>query len=215
MPIFLLSRSLYYIHRVTPSYWPNTVPVETEFGWRRSCQVQDEESIILSAQQHDRVALTKIYEENFDKIYRYVVLKIGDRTEAEDITQQVFINALKSISSFKWKGAPFSAWLFRIAYNQIVDYWRKKSKRVTVPLDESIRDEDDNPGIWLEKNMDIEQLVTATRRLTKAQREVISLRFAGELAISQVAKIMGKSEGAVKALQHSAILALRKTLVAG
>ena len=177
--------------------------------------MQDEESIIRCAQQHDRMALTQIYEENFDKIYRYVVLKIGDRTEAEDITQQVFINALKSISSFKWKGAPFSAWLFRIAHNQIVDYFRKKSKRVTVPLDESIRDEDDSPGIWLEKNMDIEQLVTATRRLTEAQREVISLRFAGELAIAQVAKIMGKSEGAVKALQHSAIVALRKTLVAG
>ena len=71
--------------------------------------MQDEESIIRRAQQHDQMALTQIYEENFDKIYRYVVLKIGDRTEAEDITQQVFINALKSISSFKWKGAPFSA----------------------------------------------------------------------------------------------------------
>ncbi len=177
--------------------------------------MQDEESIIRRAQQHDQMALTQIYEENFDKIYRYVVLKIGDRTEAEDITQQVFINTLKSISSFKWKGVPFSAWLFRIAHNQIVDYWRKKSKRVTVPLDDSIRDKDDNPGILLEKNMDIEQLVTATRRLTEAQREVISLRFAGELAISQVAKIMGKSEGAVKALQHSAVVALRKTLVVG
>jgi len=177
--------------------------------------VQDEESIIRRAQQHDQMALTQIYEENFDKIYRYVVLKIGDRTEAEDITQQVFINAIKSISSFKWKGVPFSAWLFRIAHNQIVDYFRKKSKRVTVPLDESIRDKDDNPGILLEKNMDIEQMVTATRRLTGAQREVISLRFAGELAISQVAKIMGKSEGAVKALQHSAIVALRKTMMAG
>ncbi len=177
--------------------------------------MQDEESIIRRAQRHDKMALTQIYEENFDKIYRYVVLKIGDRTEAEDITQQVFINTLKSISSFKWKGIPFSAWLFRIAHNQVVDYWRKKSKRVTVPLDESIRDEDEPPGILLEKNMDIEQLVTATRRLTEAQREVISLRFAGELAISQVAKIMGKSEGAVKALQHSAIVALRKTLVAG
>lgn len=177
--------------------------------------MHDEESIIRRAQQHDQIALTQIYEDNFDRIYRYVVLKIGDRTEAEDITQQVFINAIKSISSFRWKGAPFSAWLFRIAHNQIVDYLRKKSKRATVPLDESIRDKDDNPGIVVEKNMDIEQLVTATKRLTKAQREVISLRFAGELAISQVARIMGKSEGAVKALQHSAIVTLRKTLAEG
>ena len=78
-------------------------------------------------------ALTQLYEENFDRIYRYIVLKIGDRTEAEDMTQQVFLNALKSISSFKWKGMPFSAWLFRIAHNQIVDYLRKKSRQATVP----------------------------------------------------------------------------------
>ena len=91
--------------------------------------MQDEESLVRRAQQRDPAALTQLYEENFDRIYRYIVLKIGDRTEAEDMTQQVFLNALKSISSFKWKGMPFSAWLYRIAHNQIVDYLRKKSRQ--------------------------------------------------------------------------------------
>ena len=131
------------------------------------------------------------------------------------MTQQVFINALKSISSFKWRGAPFSAWLFRIAHNQVVDYLRKKSKRATVPLNESLRDKDPDPVTMMENKLDIEQLAMATKRLTRAQQEVISLRFAGELHISQVARVMGKSEGAVKALQHSAIVALRKALSAG
>ncbi len=88
--------------------------------------MQDEQSLVQRAKQHDQVAITKLYEDNFDRIYRYVVLKIGERTEAEDITQQVFVNAIKAISSFKHKGVPFSAWLYRIAHNQVVDYLRKK-----------------------------------------------------------------------------------------
>ena len=89
---------------------------------------------------------------------------------------------------------------------------RKKAKHATASLDESLVSHDDNPQLATERKLDIEQLISATRHLTEAQREVISLRFAGELSIAQVAKIMGKSQGAVKALQHSAIVALRKTL---
>ena len=178
-----------------------------------SCQVQNEESLIKRAKEGDQEAFTQIYEENFDRIYRYVVLKIGDRTEAEDMTQQVFLKALQSISSFKWKGVPFSAWLFRIAHNQVVDYLRKKTKYATSPLDESKISSDSNPQKMAERNLDIEQLLLATKKLTKAQQEVISLRFAGELSIAQAAEVMGKSQGAIKALQHSAIVALRKTLL--
>ena len=173
--------------------------------------MQDEESLVRRAQHRDQEAFAQLYEEHFDKIYRYVTLKIGNETEAEDMTQQVFLNALQSISSFKWKGVPFSAWLFRIAHNQVVDYLRSK-KRTTVPLDESPASNDNNPQLVVEQKLDIEQLLLATKQLTEAQREVISLRFAGELSIAQVAKAMGKSQGAVKALQHSAIVALRKTL---
>ncbi len=175
--------------------------------------MQDEESLVRRAQQHDQAALTQIYEENFDRIYRYIVLKIGERTEAEDMTQQVFLSAFKSISSFKWKGAPFSAWLFRIAHNRIVDYLRKKSKQVTVPLNESLASGSSNPGTEAERNLEIADLVAATQKLTGAQREVISLRFAGGLPIAEVARIMGKSQGAIKALQHSAVAALRRVMV--
>ena len=178
--------------------------------------MQDEESLIRRAQQRDPMALTQIYEENFDKIYRYIVLKIGERTEAEDMTQQVFLNAIKSISSYKYqKGTPFSAWLYRIAHNQVVDYLRKKSKRATVPLEESLASGGSDPSSEVERSLEIERLVACTKQLTKAQQEVISLRFVGELSIAQVAKIMGKSEGAIKALQHSAIVSLRKVLAAG
>ena len=176
--------------------------------------MQDEVSLIRRAQQRDPVALTQLYEENFDKIYRYIVLKIGDRTEAEDMTQQVFLNALQSISSYKWKGMPFTSWLYRIAHNQVVDYFRKKSKHATVPLDESlpIPAVDGDPKYEVERKMEIETIAMVTKKLTQSQQEVISLRFASELSIAEVAGVMGKSEGAVKALQHSAIAALRKVL---
>lgn len=173
--------------------------------------MQNEENLVRRAQQRDEQAFAQLYEEYFDKIYRYVTLRIGDRMEAEDITQQVFLNAIKAISSFKWRGIPFSAWLFRIAHNQVVDYLRRKTKRATAPLDESLVAGDYDPQQIAEKRLDIERLVAATGKLTPAQKEVISLRFAGELSVAQVAKIMGRSEGAVKALQHSAIVALRKS----
>ena len=173
--------------------------------------MQDEESLVRRAQHRDQEAFAQLYEEHFDKIYRYVTLKIGNETEAEDMTQQVFLNALQSISSFKWKGVPFSACLTRNAHKQGVDYLRSKNRN-TVPLDESLASNDDNPQSVVEQKLDIEQLLLATKQLTEAQREVISLRFAGELPIAQVAKVTGKSQGAVKALQHSAIVALRKTL---
>ena len=174
--------------------------------------MQNEESLVRRAQQHDEEAFTQLYEEYFDKIYRYVALKIGDRMEAEDITQQVFLNAIKAINSFRWRGVPFSSWLFRIAHNQVVDHLRNKAKRATVPLEESLVASNDNPQLTVEQKLDIEQLNSAAKRLTPAQQEVISLRFAGEMSIAQAANVMGKSEGAIKALQHSAIVALRKVL---
>jgi RNA polymerase sigma-70 factor (ECF subfamily) len=174
--------------------------------------VQDEESLIRRAQKHDQEAFAQLYEEYFDRIYRYITIKIGDAVEAEDLTQQVFLNSLRSISSFKWRGKPFSAWLYRIAHNQVVDHLRKK-KRTDVPLEETLAGGTDDPQLAAERKLDIEQVLAAAQKLTEAQREVISLRFTSELSIAQVAEIMSKSLGAVKALQHSGIVALRRVLM--
>jgi len=178
--------------------------------------VQEEQNLIQRARQGDQDAFAQLYENHFDKIYRYVILKIGNMAEAEDMTQQVFVKAYESISSYRWQGIPFSAWLFRIAHNQMVDFVRKASKKQTIPFDESLPVlSDSNPEHEVEVKMEMEKVVLASRKLTKAQHEVINLRFAGGLSIAEVAKTMRKSEGAIKALQHSAILALRKTLLAG
>jgi len=175
--------------------------------------VQDEEILVRQAVKGDQKAFAQLYEQYFERIFRYLAVRIGDKAEAEDMTQQVFLKVIQSISSFKWKGVPFSAWLFRIAHNQLVDYFRKKKKQPATLFDESLVSSDSNPQLMAEHSVDVEQLRLATKQLTEAQREVISLRFAGELSVAEVARIMGKSQGAVKSLQHSAIAALRRVLL--
>jgi RNA polymerase sigma-70 factor (ECF subfamily) len=179
-----------------------------------SVQVQEEEGLVKEAVCGDQQAFARLYEAHFNKIYRYVYLKIGDQIEAEDMTQQVFLHALKSISSFRYKGSPFTAWLFRIAHNQIVDYLRRKTTRpVSVELDETVPASTKDPERMTELTLNVEQLQRATKHLTSAQQEVLSMRFAGGLSIEETAKAMGKSTGAIKALQHAAVLSLRKILV--
>jgi RNA polymerase sigma-70 factor, ECF subfamily len=176
--------------------------------------LQDEELLVQRAQQQDSEALTRIYEAYFDKIYRYLVVRVRNETEAEDLTQQVFMKVLQSISSYKSKGVPFSSWIYRIAHNQMVDFMRQQNKKATVDIEGlQLPDNADDPQQVIEQQVDVEEVKKATQKLTAAQQEVLSLRFTAEMSIAQCAEIMGKSEGAIKALQHSAVLALRKALV--
>jgi RNA polymerase sigma-70 factor (ECF subfamily) len=181
---------------------------------QRSLSLQDEEGLVRRAQQQENEAFAQLYEAYFDKIYRYILLRMGNETEAEDLTQQVFMKVLHSISSYKSKGAPFSSWVYRIAHNQVVDFLRQRNKKATVDIEGlSLPFQGEDPQHRMESELDIKQLKEATRQLTSAQQEVLSLRFAGELSIAQCAQIMGKSEGAIKALQHAAVQSLRKALV--
>ncbi len=178
--------------------------------------MQNEIELVQQACRGDKEAFTTLYENHFDRIYRYVVIKTGNRTEAEDMTQQVFIRAYEAIGSYKSQGVPFSAWLYRIAHNQIVDHIRKESRKPTVPLDETLPiPGKSNPEHEVEVKIELEKVVHASKRLTQSQQEVISLRFGGGLSIAEVAQTMKKSEGAIKALQHSAIQAIRKNLMTG
>ncbi|ADJ26403.1 RNA polymerase, sigma-24 subunit, ECF subfamily [Dehalogenimonas lykanthroporepellens BL-DC-9] len=178
-------------------------------------QQQDERDIIARAQARDSEAFGQIYEAYFDRIFRYIGLKTGFGPEAEDLTQQVFLKALESIGSYRVKGdVPFSAWLYRIAHNQVVDHLRKRSRRPTAELDENLPlPAKDDPAGETELKMASQALMAATRHLTTAQQEVIALRFGAELSITEVSRLTGRTEGAVKAMQHAAITSLRKLMV--
>jgi RNA polymerase sigma-70 factor, ECF subfamily len=181
--------------------------------------VEREEDLVRRAQRRDPEAFGVLYEEHFDRIYRYVLLRVRNQADAEDITQQVFLRALESIGSYRWRGTPFASWLFRIAHNLVVDYWKKKSRERTAAvapgdIDEAVAAPAGDPAELAELRFDMKQLTAACERLSDGQREVISLRFAGGLSVAEAAKVMGKSEGAVKVLQHAALVKLRRIVVA-
>ena len=181
---------------------------------KRSLSLQDEESLVRRAQEKDSQAFAELYEAYFDRIYRYVAVRIRNETEAEDLTQQVFMKLLQSISSYQSRGVPFSAWLYRIAHNLVIDFYRQQSKKATLDIEGlPLPAGEEDPQNMMEKRYNVEEIKKATRQLTEAQQEVLALRFTSELSIAECAGIMGKSEGAIKALQHAAVQALRKALV--
>ncbi len=178
----------------------------------RGCQVQDEESLVRRAQQNDEQAFSRLYEEYFERVYRYIAVRVGSRLDAEDITSQVFVKVVQSLPSYKLRGVPFAAWLFRIARNQIIDHVRKNSVKNETAWMNPLAVSQEDPTRLAELNIAIDEVVKALALLTGAQREVIEFRFIAELSIAETAKSMGKSEGAVKALQYSGLVALRKHL---
>ncbi|MBI4299070.1 MAG: sigma-70 family RNA polymerase sigma factor [Chloroflexi bacterium] len=175
-------------------------------------QVQSIEELVQRIQGGEAAAFEGIYQRFFDPIYRYILFRISDQTSAEDLTQEVFLKALQSINSFRWRGFPFSSWLFRIAHNLVVDSFRHKSRERWVQLD--LTEETPSPDVdqHLELKLTMEQVKRLMKNLTEAQREVISLRFAAGLSVGEVARAVGKRENAVKALQHAGIVKLRNAI---
>lgn len=169
-----------------------------------------DEGLIREAIAGNQEAFAQLYDIYFDKIYRYVYLKVSNRTVAEDLTQDVFFKALGAIGSYKWRQLPFSSWLFRIAHNEVVDHYKKQGERQLIPLNNGVYETTDDPVQVAERSVEKGELMAALQKLSPAQREVISLRFSAEMSIAEVAKTLGKREGTVKALQYSATVALRK-----
>lgn len=164
----------------------------------------------VAERRRKEATLASLYDEYYDKIARYVFVRIGDRTEAEDIAGEVFLKALESLDSYKERGAPMQAWLFKIAHNLVVDHFRKMERRKAVPIDTVQIPDTTKPEDIVETRWQIEKLSEALKQLTAAQREVISLRFLGGLTSVEVGEILGKSSGAVREMQSAAIKLLRK-----
>lgn len=174
--------------------------------------IVNEEELVNKARELDPEALGTIYENYFERILRYISFRTRNSAEAEDLTEQVFLKCLESIETFKWRGVPLAAWLFRVAHNQVIDFHRRSKKRETLPLDVTISSGAIDPAHFLETKLKREDLIKSVNSLTELQRTVIELRFAASLSIAETAKVIGKSENAVKAAQHDALIALRKRM---
>ncbi len=157
--------------------------------------------------------LASLYEEYYAKIARYIFIRIGNQAVAEDLAGEVFLKALESLDSYRERGAPMQAWLFKIAHNQMVDYLRKVSKQKTVPLDTMEIPDKVNLEETVERRWQLEKLSQALQHLTPAQREVIGLRFFAGLTSTEVGKILGKNSGTVREMQSAAVKSLRKLML--
>jgi RNA polymerase sigma-70 factor (ECF subfamily) len=167
----------------------------------------DDERLLIQAAQNDPSRFAELYESNFNRVYAFVARRVKDREEAQDVTADVFHQALKNISRFQWRGVPFAAWLLRIAANALADRWQRAGREV--PADSAELEAESGPAvvIEIERRAMLFQLVD---RLPQDQRLVVIRRFVEQKSIREIAQELGRSEGAVKQLQFRALETLRE-----
>ena len=156
--------------------------------------------------------LASLYEEYYDRIAHYVYVRIGDKSEAEDIASEVFLKALESLRTYEERGLPMQAWLFKIAHNMVVDHLRKATKYKTIPIETVEINDESDPQKTAETNIEMEKVAIAMQQLTDEQKEVIQLRFFGGLNSREVSVLLNKSDGAVREMQRAALEKLRGLL---
>jgi len=161
------------------------------------------EAELIAAAQHDPAAFSVLYEEHFDPVYAFVARRVSSRAEAEDVTSVVFQKALAALPRYEWRGIPFVAWLLRIARNEVARQQRR-------PADEPLADDLSAGQDEIEDAQQHALVFRLLRALPEDQRRVLTLRFAHDQSIRQVATALGKTEGAVKQLQHRGLETLRR-----
>ena len=172
------------------------------------------QEVVIQAQDGKLGAFTQLYEFFFLEIYRYTFVKIGNIQDAEDLTQEIFLKVIKSINKYREKGTPFSSWLFRIARNTIIDHLRKQQKNMSiVPIENISELKSDNN---LEKSailaLNIKEMKEQMDNLSELQKEVLILRFFGQLSLEETSKVISRNVNATKNIQHSALASLRKKI---
>ena len=169
---------------------------------------ESDERLLIEAAQDDPGRFAELYEQNFHQVYAYVARRIHDRSEIQDLTAYVFQQALANIGKFKWRGAPFITWLYRIAANAIADKAREKSREAA----ETELTANSSMTSDLEETERRARLFRAVEALPEDQRKVILLRFGEEKSIREIASDLNRSEGAVKQLQFRGLENLRARL---
>lgn len=174
--------------------------------------LEDEAELVRRAIRREADAFGSLYQSYLDRIYRYVYYRVGSAGEAEDLTDQVFLKAWEAIHRYEPRGSPFVAWLYRLAHNLVVDHYR--ARRPSLPLDEVADTEEADTDVVaaIENRLEVEEVRAAISQLNPDYQQMIVLRFIEELSHAEVARILGKSEGATRVIQHRAIQALARAL---
>ena len=172
----------------------------------KALKKEADERLLVEAAQKDPARFAQLYELNFERVYAYIVRRVQDRAETEDLTAEVFHQALANIQRFEWRGIPFAAWLFRIAANLILDRWQQSGREIAD--DDVVEGAQVSPAEIeeVERRTTLFRLVEA---LPAEQKRVLVLRFVDQKSIKEVAKETCRTEGAVKQLQFRALSTLR------
>jgi RNA polymerase sigma-70 factor, ECF subfamily len=169
--------------------------------------------LVERAQEGERDALEELYLLHFDRIYSYLHMSVGNRHDAEDLTTLTFLKMLEAIGRFRWQAAPFSAWLFRIAHNLAMDHFR--ASRRSQPEEDVPEPPGSEEASAEEEAMQVigrESMLELIEKLSAEQQQVLTLKFVFNFPNAEVATILGKTEGAIKSLQHRALVSLQKQL---
>ena len=172
----------------------------------KALKKEADERLLIEAAQKDPARFADLYEIHFERVYAYIVKRVRDRAETEDLTSEVFQQALANVNRYEWRGIPFAAWLFRIAANLISDRWQRAGREVTD--DDAIGSAQVSPA----EIEEVERRATLFRlvdTLPAEQKKVVILRFVEQKSIREVAQAIRKTEGAVKQLQFRALSTLR------
>jgi len=178
----------------------------------RAFMSDEETRLIREAQAGDPAAFGELYRRYQPKVYRYVYFRVNNEVTAEDLTSEVFVRLVENIHTFQCRGRPLLAWLYTIARNLVTDIYRRGGRATELPLDDLLVADGPDPFQAAHRSLEQDRLAHALDDLTYAQREVIRLKFFEELDNSTTARVLGKTVGAVKALQHRGISALARLL---
>jgi len=170
-------------------------------------QQEGEERLLVEAAQQDPSKFGDVYDVHFETVYAFIVRRVRDRDNAEDLTAEVFKRALANLRSFEWRGAPFGAWLIRIAANLVADQSKRAGREIAAQSAPEPRTDPD-----FEDAKDEGQLFRLVDRLPQDQKRVVYERFVEEKSIREIAEKMRRSEGAIKQLQFRALQSLREQM---
>src|SRR5215203_3006999 len=169
--------------------------------------------LVERGQQGHRDALEELYLIHFDRIYSYLHMSVGNRHDAEDLTTQTFLKMLESIGKFRFRAAPFSAWLFRIAHNLAMDHFRAARRwQPEEEVPEPPADESTSAEMGALDSIGRKSMLELIEDLSPEQQQVLTLKFVFNFSNGEAATILGKTEGAIKSLQHRALASLQKQL---
>jgi len=170
----------------------------------------DETVLVHQAKSGNAEAFGELYDAYVERVYRYIYFRVTDDQTTEDLTSQVFLKAWEHLDRYKPGGSPFIAWLYTIARNAVIDFYR--TRKQTVPLEEvgALALEEEALDDRMDRQFDVLALRTGMQQLTEEQQQVLTLKFIAKLSTQEVAHMMGKREGAVRALQMRALQTLAK-----